>query len=63
MDFMAQLGKAGTYDDLKYEIMEIEGQKIRVATAETLLKLEENTIRPEDKGDAFFLRELLKRKK
>ncbi len=63
IDIMAQLGEAATYDDLKYEIMEIEGQKIRVATAETLLRLKENTIRPEDKGDAHFLRELLKRKK
>jgi predicted nucleotidyltransferase len=63
IDIMAKLGETATYDDLKYEIMEIEGQKIRVATAETLLRLKENTIRPEDKGDAFFLRELLKRKK
>ena len=39
IDIMAQLGEVATYNDLKYEVMEIEGQKIRVATAETLLKL------------------------
>lgn len=62
IDIMAQLGELTTYNDLKYEVMEIEGQKIRVATPESLLKLKENTIRPEDKGDAHFLRELLKRR-
>jgi len=63
IDIMAQLGEAATYEDLEYEIMEIQGQKIRVATAEALLKLKEETIRPEDKGDALFLKELLQRKK
>ena len=63
IDIMAQLGEAEKYEDLEYEIMEIQGQKIRVATAETLLKLKEGTIRPEDKGDVLFLRELLRRKK
>lgn len=63
IDIMAQLGEAATYEDLEYEIMEVQGQKIRVATAETLLKLKEGTIRPEDTGDALFLKELLQRKK
>jgi hypothetical protein len=63
IDIMAQLGEAATYEDLEYEIMEVLGQKIRVATAETLLKLKQDTIRPEDKGDALFLKELLQRKK
>jgi hypothetical protein len=63
IDIMAQFGEAATYEDLEYEIMEVLGQKIRVATAETLLKLKQDTIRPEDKGDALFLKELLQRKK
>jgi len=63
IDIMAQLGETATYEDLEYEIMEVQGQKIRVATAETLLKLKEGSIRPEDKGDALFLKELLHRKK
>ena len=63
IDIMAQLGEAATYEDLEYEIMEIQGQKIRVATAETLLKLKEGTIRPEDKGEALFLKALLQREK
>jgi len=63
IDIMAQLGEAATYEDLEYEVMEVQGQKIRVATAETLLKLKEGSIRPEDKGDALFLKELLQRKK
>ena len=63
IDIMAQLGEAATYEDLEYEVMEVQGQKIRVATAETLLKLKEGSIRPEDKGDELFLKELLQRKK
>ena len=63
IDIMAQLGETATYEDLEYEIMEVQGQKIRVATAETLLKLKEGSIRLEDKGDALFLKELLHRKK
>lgn len=63
IDIMAQLGETATYEDLEYEIMEVQGQNIRVATAETLLKLKEGTIRPEDRSDALFLKELLKRKK
>ena len=51
------------YEDLDYEVMEIQGQKIRVATAESLLKLKEGTIRPEDKGDALFLKGLWKGEK
>lgn len=62
IDIMAQLGELAGYDDLNYEVVQIEGQKIRVATPESLLKLKENTVRPEDKGDAAFLRELLKRR-
>jgi len=63
IDIMAQLGEIAIYEDLEYEIMEVEGQKIKVATVESLLKLKEATIRPEDKADARFLIELLKRRK
>jgi hypothetical protein len=63
IDIMAQLGETAIYEDLEYEIMEVEGQKIKVATAESLLKLKQGTIRPEDKADALFLKELLERKK
>lgn len=62
IDIMAQLGELAGYDDLKYEVKEIEGEKIRVATPESLLRLKENTVRPEDRGDVAFLRELLKRR-
>jgi hypothetical protein len=60
---MAQLGEIAIYEDLEYKIMKVEGQKIKVATVESLLKLKEAMIRPEDKADARFLIELLKRRK
>jgi hypothetical protein len=57
---LVKIGDAFTYDDLKYEIIEFEGHKIRVATAEVLYKLKKDTIRPIDKTDALFLKELIR---
>ena len=42
---------------------EIEGIPVRVATAEALYEMKKNTIRPEDKRDALFLKELIESKK
>lgn len=59
IDIMARLGEAATYDDLEYEILEMEGVSIKIATPETLFNLKKDTVRPEDKRDAFFLYELI----
>ena len=60
IDFIVKIGEAFTYDDLNYEIIEVEGRRIRVATAETLYRLKKDTIRPIDQSDAAFLAELLR---
>ena len=62
-DFIVKIGTAFTYDDLKYELIEVEGRSIRVATAETLYRLKNDTLRPIDQNDAVFLSELLRREK
>ncbi len=63
LDFIVKIGTAFTYDDLKYELMEIEGRSIRVATAETLYRLKKDTLRPIDQNDSAFLSEFLRRRK
>jgi len=63
LDFIVKIGTAFTYEDLKYELIEVEGQNIRVATAETLYRLKKDTLRPIDQNDSAFLLELLRRKK
>ncbi len=62
IDIMARLGEFATYDDLEYEIMTFDEIPINVATAQTLFKLKKDTLRSEDKRDAFFLYELMRQK-
>jgi len=63
VDILARLGEVATFHDLEYEIIEIQNTRIRVATPETLYRLKKDTVRPEDKLDAMFLREIIKTKK
>ena len=59
IDILARLGEAFTYSDLELEVIDFQGIKIRIATAETLFRLKKDTIRPEDKIDAMFLKDLI----
>jgi len=63
LDIISKIGSKFSYDDLQYRIIEIEGRQLRIATPESLYRLKENTVRPIDKSDAVFLKELIKRKK
>jgi hypothetical protein len=59
LDIMARIGDVADYSSVEKEIKEVEGVKIYLSTVASLLKLKENTIRPEDKRDAIFLKKLL----
>ena len=63
IDILARLGEVAAFDDLDYEAVEIQGTQIKVATPETLYRLKKDTIRPEDKIDAMFLKEIIKTRK
>lgn len=63
IDVMDRIGDAFSYEDLEYEIIELDGNSIRVATIETLIKLKKNTIREIDKFDVAMLQEKLSEKK
>jgi hypothetical protein len=51
------------YDDLQYEVQEIDGVKIKIATPETLYKLKKDTLREKDKIDSVFLNKLINNNK
>ena len=63
IDILARLGEVAAFDDLDYEAVEIQGTQIKVATPETLYRLKKDTVRPEDKIDAMFLKEIIKTRK
>ncbi len=63
LDIMARIGDVADYSSIEKEIKEVEGVKIYLSTVTSLLKLKENTIRPEDKRDAIFLKKLLENPK
>jgi len=63
IDIMARLGEVATYDNLEYETIIVDEVSIKVATAEKLFELKKDTLRFEDKRDAFFLSELIRKNK
>jgi len=63
LDIMASIGEKADYNSVEIGTKEVEGIKIRVATAQSLYELKKDAIRPEDKRDALFLESLLKNNK
>lgn len=61
LDIIGRLGEMVQYGDVAWEHVEIEGVPVRVATAESLLRMKADTVRPQDRQDAEFLRALLKK--
>ena len=57
IDLLSRLGTELEFDDLDVEVVELEGVKIRLATAATLYKMKKGTVRPIDRADAAALRE------
>lgn len=59
IDLIADIGEMFRYEDLEWEVREVAGAQVRIATPETLLRMKKDTIRPEDQRDARFLAELI----
>jgi len=57
VDIIARLGEAWRYEDLQWVASDWNGVTVRVATPETLYRMKKGTPRPQDKVDAFRLRE------
>jgi predicted nucleotidyltransferase len=62
IDILGRLGEVAVYDDLKYEIITVEGIQVRIASIETLYWLKKDTLRLEDRRDAAFLASLIQRR-
>lgn len=56
LDVLTRLGELARFEDLDYEIVEVEGVAVRVVTPAVLLWLKANTVRPQDRADADALR-------
>lgn len=56
IDLLGRLGSEIRYDDLEFQIMEIEGVPVRLATPKTLYRMKRDTVRPIDRIDAETLR-------
>jgi len=63
IDIMAGIGSVANYDSIAYKKLDIDGGYVRIATPEALYKLKKNTVRPQDKTDAYFLKQLLEERK
>lgn len=63
IDIMTKLGEAFSYQDIEYETIEYGEIKIRIATPENLFKMKKDTLRLQDKIDALFLEEIIRKRK
>lgn len=55
LDILTRLGELFSYDDLEWELVDLEGVPVRVATAETLVRMKRSTVRPIDAADVQAL--------
>jgi hypothetical protein len=55
IDLIISLGEAFSFDDIQYELREIEGQPIRIANLQSLLEMKKFTYREVDRLDVQFL--------
>lgn len=56
IDVVTRLGERVDFGDLEVESRDLEGVRVRVATARTLYRLKRDTVRPIDAQDAARLR-------
>lgn len=57
IDVVSRLGQAFQYDDLEFEIHEVEGVRVRLATPATLYRMKRDTVRYKDREDAMKLKQ------
>jgi hypothetical protein len=61
IDLIGRVGEAFVFDDIAYDAVKLEGHTVRLATAESLLRMKQNTMREIDQLDAKFLREKIRK--
>ena len=58
MDVVSRLGEAFIYADLESQILKVDGVPVQVVTPKTLYNMKRDTVRPQDKIDAYNLRDV-----
>lgn len=56
IDIIGRLGTAVAFDDLEFDMVEVFGVRVPVATPRTLIRMKRDTVRPIDRIDAENLR-------
>ncbi len=51
------MGKKGVHSLI------VDGRPVRIASAETLYEMKKDTVRPTDRSDAYFLKNLIDKRK
>jgi hypothetical protein len=57
LDILTRLGERVRYEDLRSEVIDLDGVPARVATPRMLYEMKRDTVRPIDKADAEALRD------
>ncbi len=60
IDLMFRIGSAFDFDDIEFEVFEVAGREIRVATKQMLIRMKSETVRPQDKADVILLQSKMK---
>ncbi len=55
VDLIGRLGEVADYETLEAEWLEVQGVRVRIATAKALYKIKHDSVRPKDQSDAAFL--------
>jgi hypothetical protein len=56
IDILGRLGTEVSFDDLEFDVVDVAGAKVRLATPRTLYRMKRDTVRPIDRIDAEVLR-------
>jgi hypothetical protein len=57
LDILSRLGEAFRYETLDWQTVDLDGVRVRVATAAMLYRMKKDTVRPQDRLDAEALRQ------
>ena len=61
IDLIASLGKSYYFENIDWQIKEVEGHQIKIATAESLINMKKDTRREIDNTGILFLQEIIKK--
>jgi hypothetical protein len=60
IDIMTKLGDNILYNNLEHQTLDIEGQKVKVATLNSIYETKKNSLREKDKLDLLYILHRLK---